>query len=163
VRLREERLVSELAPAGAVELRRLGDGEISAARALLAACELPVDDLANPAISLIGAFHGHDLVGVIGLEACESVGLLRSLAVAGGHRGRGVARDLCDHLFALATERGIETLFLLTTTAADYFARLGFVAIDRDAAPGSIQTTTQFASICPTSARVMRRVCAGSQ
>lgn len=155
--------MSELAPAGAALLRRLGDGELTAVRALLAASELPVDDLMNPAISLIGAFHGRDLVGVVGLEACGWVGLLRSLAVADAYRGRGVARELCASLFALAAERGLETLFLLTTTAADYFARLGFVPIHRDAAPPAIQATTQFVSLCPASARVMRRDRAGSQ
>ena len=45
----------------------------------------------------------------------------------------------------------------LTTTAADYFARLGFVRIDRDAAPPAIRATAQFASLCPASAHVMRR------
>jgi len=144
-------------PESSIELRQLEPGELDAPRELLTASELPVDDLTNPAISLSGAFLGRDLVGVIGLEACEEVGLLRSLAVAHAHRERGVARKLCDRLFTLADERGIRTLFLLTTTAADYFTRLGFAAIERDAAPPAVRATAQFASICPSSAVVMRR------
>ena len=140
-----------------IQVRPLGRDDLDAARTLLAASELPVDDLANPAISLIGAFQGHDLVGVIGLEPCEQVGLLRSLAVAPAHRGRGVARELCDRLLAVARERGIRTLYLLTMTAADYFAKLGFAVIDRDAAPSSVRGTAQYTSLCPSSARVMRR------
>ena len=144
------------APDPAIEPRPLA-GDLSAARELLAASDLPVDDLASPALSLFGAFHGPALVGVVGLESCAPFGLLRSLAVAPAFRGRGVARRLCDHVIALAAERGLPSLFLLTTTAADYFAKLGFAAIDRDAAPPPIRATAQFASLCPSSARVMRR------
>lgn len=139
-----------------IQVRALGPADLDAARALLAAHDLPVEDLASPALSLLGAFQDRGLVGVVGLESCEPFGLLRSLAVADAHRGRGLARALCAEIFALARRRGIQTLFLLTTTAADYFPRLGFVAIPRDAAPPSIQTSTQFASLCPASARVMR-------
>src|SRR5690349_16024707 len=121
MRVRQEWLVSDTVPSAVVELRRLDRDDLDAARELLLTCELPIDDLMNPAIALIGAFYGRDLVGVIGLEVCEQVGLLRSLAVDREHRGRGVARALCDQLFVLADERGIRSLFLLTTTAADYF------------------------------------------
>jgi amino-acid N-acetyltransferase len=152
----QERLVSGSPGDASIQLRSLARSDLDTASALLAASGLPIDDLANPAISLIGAFLGRELVSVIGLEPCEEVGLLRSLAVAPAHRGRGIARVLCDQLLAIARERGFPTLFLLTTTAADYFAQLGFVAIERGAAPASIRSTAQFASLCPASARVMR-------
>ena len=125
-----------------------------AARALLVASELPVDDLGDPSIVLIGAFDRDALVGVIGLQTCGDVGLLRSLAVTPSHRERGVARALCERLFELA---GPRPLYLLTTSAADYFARHGFVSIARDAAPPAIRSSPQFSSICPSSATVMRR------
>lgn len=133
-----------------IELRPIEPG---AARDLLASVELPIDDLDDPSITLIGAFDDK-LVGVIGMQACGPVALLRSLAVARDHRDRGVARALCEAVYALAGER---PLWLLTTTARDYFARRGFEVIERDEVPAAIRTTAQFSNLCPASAHVMRR------
>ena len=127
------------------------------ARALLAANELPTDDLGDASIALFGAYEGTQLVGVIGLQTCGDVGLLRSLAVERARRTRGVARLLCETVFARAREQQLESLWLLTTSAQDYFARHGFSAVSRDDAPPPIRSTTQFTSLCPASAVVMSR------
>lgn len=139
-----------------IELRAIDDGTRGAAWALLRANDLPTDDL-DASISLTGAFIGEELVGVVGLQRCGDVGLLRSLAVTPSQRCHGTARTLCEHVFADAARTGLGELYLLTTTAADYFVRLGFEVIDRDAAPLEVKTTAQFVSLCPSSARVLRR------
>jgi amino-acid N-acetyltransferase len=128
-----------------------------AARALLVENELPIDDLDDPAIELLGAFANGALAGVVGLQRYGTIGLLRSLAVAREHRDRGIARALCERVFELARARSLVPIYLLTTSAADYFTRHGFVAIERDQAPAEIRTSAQFATLCPASARVMRR------
>lgn len=138
-------------------VERLTPASLDAARALLTAADLPVDDLEDPAITLLGVHADRALVGVIGLQACGAeIGLLRSLAVAPAHQGRGLAAQLCDAVVELAAAERIPELYLLTTSAADYFARRGFTAIDRAAAPEAVRTSAQFASLCPASARVMR-------
>ena len=88
-----------------VTIRDLGGEHLPAARALLAASDLPIDDLADPSITLFGVFAGDELVGVVGLQACDGVGLLRSLAVATHHRDGGIARRLCERVFEIAAER----------------------------------------------------------
>lgn len=128
-----------------------------AARPLLAASELPTDDLADPAIRLFGAFDGGALVGVVGLQTCDRVGLLRSLAVAPAMRERGIARVLCERVIELARAEQLAAVWLLTTSAKDYFARHGFVAVGRETAPAELRSTAQFSSLCPSSATVMRR------
>jgi len=133
-----------------MELRTVAPDRV---RALLVASDLPIDDLDDPAIALIGAFDGEALVGVVGVQACGDVALLRSLAVAPEHRGRGIAALLCDRVVALAAPR---PLWLLTTGARDYFARRGFVAVPRDDVPAAIRATAQFTSLCPASAIAMR-------
>lgn len=138
-------------------LRELTPDDLRAACALLAADDLPTADLADPAITLVGAFDGESLAGVIGLQACDGVGLLRSLAVAPAHRDRGIARRLCERVFELAAERRLALLWLLTTSARDYFTRHGFAVVARDAAPAAVRATAQFASMCPSSAQLMRR------
>lgn len=140
-----------------MELRDVIADEMPRARALLASCDLPTDDLDDASIALIGAFDGGAMVGVIGLQSCGDVGLLRSLAVDAAHRDRGVARALCDRVFEVAHARDLREIWLLTTTAEAYFTRLGFTPIARDAAPAQLRATAQFASLCPATARVMRR------
>jgi len=126
-------------------------------RQLLVANELPVGDLDDPTNELIGAFDGEDLLGVVGLQRCDGVGLLRSLAVAEARRANGIGRLLCEHVVATARAHGYTDLYLLTTGAADYFARQGFSDVGREDVPAAIRMTAQFAGLCPASARVMRR------
>jgi amino-acid N-acetyltransferase len=140
-----------------VELRDLTDDDMPRAKALLASCDLPTDDLDDASIALVGAFDSSSIVGVVGLQSCGDVGLLRSLAVDAAHRDRGIARVLCERMFDVAREREMRELWLLTTTAEAYFTRLGFTPIAREAAPAQVRVTAQFASLCPTTARVMRR------
>jgi len=128
-----------------------------AARALLAAADLPTDDLGAPTSALIGAFEGDTLVGVVGMQTCGAVGLLRSLAVSPGRRGTGLAGMLCERVFEMAVHHSMPALWLLTTSARDYFTRHGFAVVPRNEAPEEIRATAQFSSLCPSSAHVMRR------
>ena len=137
-----------------MDLRPLERDDLPAARALLTSADLPTDDFDDPTVELVGAFVDATLIGVIGHQACGDVGLLRSLAVVAGHRNAGIAAALCAHVLAASTTE----MWLLTTTAHDYFARHGFVEVSRELAPPSIQATAQFSTLCPSSARVMRRV-----
>jgi amino-acid N-acetyltransferase len=141
------------------QIRQLdaNDEALDAARTLLASNALPTEDLVDPAVTLFGAFRERSLVGVIGLQTCDGVGLLRSLAVDPARRGQGLAGALCDHLFAVVRARQLSALYLLTTDASDYFARHGFVEVDRAEVPAVVRATAQFSSLCPASAHVMRR------
>ncbi len=83
--------------------------------------------------------------------------LLRSVVVASAHRGQGRATRLIELLAEEAVETGAERLWLLTTSAAPFFAKLGWKAVDRETAPPVIQANDQFSSICPASATLMMR------
>lgn len=123
---------------------------------LLATCALPTDDLGDPAIALFAASEGTTLAGVIGLQQLDGVGLLRSLAVVPSARSLGLGGRLCDHVLAEARARGLVEVWLLTTSARDFFARRSFTAVARAAAPPGVQTCAQFTSLCPGTATVMR-------
>jgi N-acetylglutamate synthase-like GNAT family acetyltransferase len=126
--------------------------------ALLAASGLPVADLAAGvpvALFVMGGPQG--LAGVVGMEVLGRQGLLRSLAVAESERGRGLGRELVRHLEAWSVRHGLEELCLLTTTAAEFFARLGYERIARESAPDVARRSEQFASLCPASAVLMRK------
>ena len=131
-------------------------GSLDEARRLLGASRLPTDDLHDPAIELLGAWDGATLIGAIGLQRCGDAGLLRSLAVAPAWQGRGLGHELCARIVALARQRRLVALYLLTTTAADFFRRVGFRQVQRDDVPDEIRTTAEFSSLCPSTAAVLR-------
>lgn len=123
---------------------------------LLAASGLPVSDLeSTSAVQLFGIVEAGVPIAVCGLELYGPVGLLRSLAVAGAQRGRCLGRALVGHVEIEAGQRGVTALYLLTTTAAEFFARLGYVPIPRAEAPPAIARTTQFSALCPSSSAFM--------
>jgi N-acetylglutamate synthase-like GNAT family acetyltransferase len=47
-------------------------------------------------------------------------------------------------------------VFLATTSAAPFFARIGFSEVRRDSVPAAVLATRQLSSICPSSATIMR-------
>jgi amino-acid N-acetyltransferase len=82
--------------------------------------------------------------------------LLRSVAV--DEQGRGTGRALVDAAIRFARDRGIRTMYLLTTTAEEYFLTCGFERVTRADVPVGVQSSLEFTSACPASAIVMRRV-----
>ena len=136
---------------------RPADGDLSYVEGLLEENDLPARDVrSNPDCFYIG-YVGGDPIGVGGLELYESAGLLRSLVVKRSARGNGFGTGIRAALERTARTSGVEALYLLTTTAADFFAAHGYAEIDRSEAPSSIRRTTEFAELCPATAVCMRK------
>lgn len=125
---------------------------------LLTECGLSVADiLQSQPPYFFGVRSESIIIAVVGLELFGAVALLRSLAVAPAHRGRGLARQLVTFAESVAASRGVDSLFLLTTTASDFFCKSGFMPISRPEAPPAIQATSQFSSLCPASSAFLRK------
>jgi amino-acid N-acetyltransferase len=139
-----------------VNIVRLGGDELPEVAALLGANGLPTADL-SPAIVFLGVRDGLGLEGVVGLEPYGEVGLLRSLAVRHDRRGSGLGSALVLELERLAAEHQFTSLYLLTTTAEGFFAHRGYAHCARDVVPPAIRGSTEFASLCPSTATVMRK------
>lgn len=90
-----------------------------------------------------------------GYERYGDVALLRSVAIAKRWRGQGIGSQLLQVLKGRAHADGIGSLYLLTTTAADFFARHGFIEVDRATAPAVLQGSREFQGVCPASATLM--------
>ncbi|WP_394540262.1 arsenic resistance N-acetyltransferase ArsN2 [Lysobacter enzymogenes] len=123
-----------------------------ALRALLAASSLPVEDVAVDTIDFLVAELDGALLGVVAVQACGDIGLLRSLTVDANGRGRGLGQTLVERAEAHARARGLLRLVLLTETAAAFFSRRGYVPAERGDMPAQIQSTAQFRSLCPATA-----------
>lgn len=141
-----------------IELKPAQPAQFDAIARLLRAAGLPVEDLD---VAMLDAFvvatEGEVCVGVAGLEIYESYALLRSLAVEPRHRSRGLGAQLVDTVETEAQARGVTALYLLTTTAATFFERVGYTAHDRAAVPPAIAATTEFSSLCPDTADCLWR------
>ena len=120
---------------------------------LLSEYSLPVSDISteNPP-QFFGFRSEGKLVGLVGLELYAPYALLRSLVVTPAFRSTGLGRKLVAHAEAQAAARGIQKLFLLTSTAEQFFLDRGYVPASRTDAPPAIQRTSQFAGLCPSSA-----------
>jgi amino-acid N-acetyltransferase len=119
---------------------------------------LPTEDLTESHLEHFFYMGGADAPhAVVGIELCAGFALLRSLAVEPMHRGEGLAAALLAKAEAHAKARGAELMFLLTTTAEEFFKRRGYVPADRLTAPAPIRATREFVDLCPASSTFMLR------
>lgn len=129
--------------------------ETEAIRSLLVEAELPSEDFVQHLNHFLTAKQNGRLAGAVGLEIYGEWGLLRSLVVDATYRGKGLGIELCKRIFDEAQAHGVKKLYLLTTTAANFFPKLGFSTTTRDGVPPTIQNTAEFTSICPSTAVCM--------
>jgi N-acetylglutamate synthase-like GNAT family acetyltransferase len=144
-------------PEAAVGLARAD--ELGAVLALLGGAELPTAGVADffPGGYTV-ARSGSVVVAVAGLEVRGDVGLLRSVAVLPAQRGAGLARRLVDDRLRAAREQNLRAVYLLTTTASDYFRGLGFEDRARAEAPEVLRRSSEFRTVCPQSAACLAKI-----
>jgi amino-acid N-acetyltransferase len=63
---------------------------------------------------------------------------------------------LVTNRLQLARANGLEIVYLLTTTAPDFFRRIGFSPAERSSAPLKIAMSPEFAHACPASAACLK-------
>ena len=140
------------------EIEPLKAADVDAVYELLRGHHLPIDGLAEHLETTLVARDGVGRVlGSAGLELYGSHALLRSVAVVADSHGRHIGRDLTLAALQLASARGVSAVYLLTTTADNYFPRFGFERIGRADIPSAVQSSVEFTSACPSSATVMRK------
>jgi amino-acid N-acetyltransferase len=100
------------------------------------------------------------VVGVAGLEVHGEDGLLRSVAVDDDYRGQGLGAQLVEAVLERAARLSLRAVYLLTTDAKGYFARLGFADCPRGEAPPAIGASWEFTTGCPTAAAFMKHAVA---
>lgn len=137
------------------KLTRLPTGDLAEVAEALRAAGLPAEDLDGSRMTF---FRLADDQGALGWAAVERHGpdaLLRSVLTVTDRRSSGIGSNLVRRVSALAADGGVERLWLLTETAAPFFAKLGFIETERASAPAGMQDTTEFRSVCPASGTCM--------
>ena len=126
------------------------------AAALLDTADLPSADLTDGHMEhFFFCGSAEAPLGLVGIELCGASALLRSLVVKPDTRATGLGSALVERAEMHAREHGAKSMYLLTTTAASFFERRGYVAAPRDSAPAEIGATREFADICPASSAFM--------
>jgi amino-acid N-acetyltransferase len=143
-----------------INIRAASADDLPAVQTLLQSAALPLDGVTDffPANYAV-AEGGRAVVAAIGVERYGDHGLLRSAVVADSQRGTGLGSRLTNEHIEWCRQQNIQNLYLLTTTAAPFFEKLGFERVDRAEVPHEVQQAPEFASICPSTAVVMRRTC----
>ena len=100
---------------------------------------------------------GSGILGSVAIELEDGVALLRSLAVRAEHRGRGLGETLLEHALAEARRAGAAEAYLLTETAAPFFAARGWTPVRRDVVDSRFPRSEQVRHVCPSTAAPMRR------
>ena len=139
-----------------LHLRAATGDDLPAMVALLAAEGLPEGGVAEGITHFQVLDDGHGVIATAGVEPHGASALLRSVVVAPAHRCRGLARRLTECMVQHARALGLDSVYLLTMDADQYFSGLGFRPVSRDEAPEEIRRSRQYREQCPESAVLMR-------
>jgi len=134
----------------------LSEKEKQAAIDLLNQHRLPTTDLDDDKLIYL-LVDGEKIIGTAGLEIFDDCALLRSVSVIKEEQGKGYGKIINEQIESYAKESGINCLYLLTTTAKDFFDKQGYCVIKRDESPEALKQTAEFTSLCPSSAVVMKK------
>jgi amino-acid N-acetyltransferase len=121
---------------------------------LVATSRLPTAGLAGAWRTWV-AVDGDQLLGTASVERHGDAYLLRSVAVRGDQRGRGIGAELVRA--ALAAAGPHRRVALLTETAAAWFPRFGFQPVEWAALDPALAASAELSGACPASARVFVR------
>ena len=143
------------------DLRSARPSDLPEVLALIGRAKLPAAGVAEAFSHFFVADYEGKLVGAAGLEIYGASALLRSVVVEDSWRGSGTGQRLIEHALDDARGRGIEDVFLLTTTAEHYFPRFGFACVDRDCVREEVKASVEFQGACPSSAVILRKSLTG--
>jgi amino-acid N-acetyltransferase len=123
---------------------------------LLEQHQLPTSDIDNDKLLYL-LVDGEKVIGTAGLEIFEDCALLRSVSVIKEEQGKGYGKIINEEIEKYAKESGINCLYLLATTAKDFFDKQGYCVIRREESPETLKQTAEFTSLCPSTAVVMKK------
>jgi amino-acid N-acetyltransferase len=131
--------------------------DLAIVEALLTRARLPIDGVDEHFASFFVVDEAGRILAAAGVEIHGHDALLRSVVVADEARGSGLGSLLTQRVLEEASARGVRAIYLLTTTAEDFFPRFGFERSARDDVPASLRSSREFQGACPATATVMRR------
>lgn len=124
--------------------------------ALLKRNDLPVNDISQ-GTQLYVMEDDNKVVGTIAVEYDQDNALLRCLSVAGHTRNAGLGKMLVDFIEDYLSNQGVQNIYLLTTTAKNFFSNRGYAVIDRMAVAVFIGKASECSLVCPALATSIKK------
>ena len=141
-----------------IEFKKTLPEKKSEVLALLTLANLPTLDIGEN-VELFALETNEETIATAGLEIDGKFGLLRSVSVLESQKGKGYGHLVVQNVEQYAKTQNIKELYLLTTTAKEFFEKkCDYEVVERTNVPTEIQNSQQFASVCPSSAVVMKKV-----
>ena len=108
-----------------IKIERFAQSDEKEIVKLLSQAKLPAQDLTLEKLKhfLVAKAKDGSVMGTIGVEFYQDVGLLRSLVVHPSYRGKGLGKRLTREVESFAQQKRVKTLFLLATTAAEFLKK----------------------------------------
>jgi amino-acid N-acetyltransferase len=132
-------------------------GDFDAIKRLLVASLLPSRDVGEGRQRFIVASEGGRIIGCAGLQVSGQAGLVRSMAVHWTRRNAGLGSRLHRRLLFEAVLADVRTLYVVTTTAEEFFAGHGFRKVPASEVPPELQASDEFTAFVPGGSTVMSR------
>lgn len=131
--------------------------DLPAVSRLLAEAKLiPITPDAQFGSQYILALADDKIIGVAGMEVHGTEGLLRSVCLDPKYRSLRIGGALVENRIEWARSQGLQAIYLLTTTAASYWPRFGFVTIERNLAPSSIAQSHEWNGACSAESSALK-------
>ena len=158
IRVFARELAATAAPGGTTtSIGPASDGDLDAIKRLLVGSLLPSRDVGGARQRFIVASENGRVIGCAGLHLAGHDGLVRSMAVHWTRRNAGLGSRLHQRLLFEAVLAGVRNLYVVTTTAEDFFAGHGFRKIAAPAVPARLQASEEFTAFVPGGSTVMSR------
>ena len=137
--------------------RQATEKDTAAIRSLLESQKLPTETVGTTITDFYLAVENDAIAGVAGFEYYGEDVLLRSVAVPTSLQKKRIGTHLVDWMISLAKHRNIKKIVLLTETASMFFAKKGFIIVDRSSIKNEpMKKSSQFGSCCCSSATCMK-------
>jgi amino-acid N-acetyltransferase len=135
-----------------IDYRLATSNDISEIENVLSRVNLYSNGVSSTIDSCIVAVDNKKIIGTAAIEYCNKYALLKSFAVHPAFQNKGVGEKLFYNILPLCYQHDIETIFLLTLTASEYFKKLNFQSQDRNRVPKDLSKTYEFQTLCPSTA-----------
>jgi amino-acid N-acetyltransferase len=109
-----------------IRIRKALPEDTPAITSLLRECGLPTAGIEAHISRFLVTERDGSVIATAGLEIEGPSALLRSVAVSRDDRGQGLGIEIVRQALRLASLSRVETVYLLTETAAGFFPKLGF-------------------------------------
>ena len=137
--------------------RQATEIDIAAIRSLLESQKLPTETVGTTLTEFYLAVENKIIAGVAGFEYYREDALLRSVAVPTSLQKKQIGSQLVDWMISLAKQKNVKRIVLLTETASKFFAKKGFMPIERSSIKNeALKRSSQLCGGCCSSAICMK-------